>query len=177
MDAPADLEVDHINHNGLDNRRSNLRLATPSQNNANQRPRQDARLTSKYKGVYYDKSRGRWAATIHVDGRTRGLGRYDTEDAAAAAYDHAAAEVWGEFALLNQPAGHKWSPTDRAEASNRKLRMLTAFGETKSMTEWAADTRCVVSYGVLSLRIRRNRWETVRALTSPVPLRTEAEAA
>lgn len=166
MGAPADLEVDHRNRDGLDNRRTNLRLATSSQNHANQPARNDETLTSKYKGVYFDRARRRWAAMIQVDGRQRSLGRYDSEDVAAAAYDHAAYEAWGEFAVLNNPPGHVWSPVDR-ENSNRKVLRLTAFGETKSAKEWAADPRCVVAYGALILRVSRRKWNHERAITTP----------
>lgn len=94
--------VDHWNSDGLDNRRNNLRTASPSQNLANQRPQRGR--TSQYKGVYWDKARQRWTATIHINGKTRSLGRHKTEDAAARAYDHAATEAWGRFARLNFPA-------------------------------------------------------------------------
>ncbi len=98
----AGRRVDHENRNGLDNRRRNLRLATASQNGANRPPdRRAGGKTSHYKGVYWDKGRRRWMATIHYQGKTRSLGRWDTEDDAAAAYDRAATEVWGRFARLN----------------------------------------------------------------------------
>jgi hypothetical protein len=166
LNAPADLQVDHINHNGLDNQRSNLRLATASQNQANKLPRLDADLTSKYKGVWFDHDRKRWASMITVEGRRTVLGRYDSEEMAAAAYDHAARAAWGEFAVLNNPEGYTWSPADR-EAANRKVLRLTAFGETKSAKEWAADPRCAVSYGALILRVSRRKWEHERAITTP----------
>jgi hypothetical protein len=94
--------VDHENRNGLDNRRRNLRIATPSQNGANRIPdRRKRGRTSRYKGVYLDKAREKWGATIHVDGHTRSLGRFSSEEDAAAAYDRAATEAWGRFARLN----------------------------------------------------------------------------
>jgi hypothetical protein len=102
--APDRKHVDHVNGDGLDNRRLNLRIATPSQNHANRSA--DNRIsgkTSRFKGVYFDRGREKWGATIHVNGKTQGLGRYDAEEAAAAAYDLAAVKAWGEFARTNLP--------------------------------------------------------------------------
>lgn len=102
--TPEGMETDHVNGDGLDNRRANLRLATPSQNRANMgKPRRPdgGRHSSRFKGVAWDKSRGLWRAAITVDGRTTNLGRYVCEAEAARAYDSAAAAAWGEFAWLN----------------------------------------------------------------------------
>lgn len=100
--AAPDERVDHDNRDGLDNQRRNLRIATPSQNGANRvADRRKLGKTSRYKGVFWDKARGRWAAAIHVNGKTRALGRFDSEEVAAAAYDRAAVDAWGRFALTN----------------------------------------------------------------------------
>jgi hypothetical protein len=88
--------VDHVNGNGLDNRRENLRLATHSQNMAN-KPGWGA---SGFKGVYAEP-RGRWRSRIMVEGRRVGLGMYPTAEEAAKAYDAAAREYFGEFAWTN----------------------------------------------------------------------------
>jgi hypothetical protein len=93
--------VDHINRNGLDNRRSNLRPATTSQNNANQGRRRDN--TSGFKGVSWHASRKRWNARIGFQGKTISLGHYLTREEAARAYDQAAIEMYGEYAVLNFP--------------------------------------------------------------------------
>src|SRR5215471_4599057 len=99
-------KVDHHDRNGLNNQRKNLRVATSSQNGANRVPdRRKAGRTSQYKGVFWDKARNRWCATIHVDGKTRALGRFETEREAAAAYDAAASAIWGRFARLNLEEG------------------------------------------------------------------------
>jgi hypothetical protein len=99
--GPGD-KVDHVNRDGLDNRRINLRLATSSQNSANRiADRRRNGTSSAYKGVSWDKSRQRWTTYITVDGHHRHLGRYATELEAAAAYDAAAEEAWGDFARLN----------------------------------------------------------------------------
>lgn len=88
------FEIDHINHNGLDNRKQNLRICRRWQNNGNQRK---TRGTSQYKGVFWDKTRGKWVARI----KHTFLGRYDNEKEAAETYNKAAIEYWGNFAELN----------------------------------------------------------------------------
>lgn len=93
--------VDHANGNGLDNRRSNLREATVSQNSANSR--RSTRNRSGFKGVSWDKARSKWRATIQFDGHYRNIGRYPSAEDAARAYDAAAREHFGEFARLNFP--------------------------------------------------------------------------
>lgn len=96
MNAPPGLDVDHINGNGLDNRRQNLRLCTRSQNNAN-RHRSQSKSTG-VKGVHFEKCTGKWRAEIHCDGKRHTLGRFDCLEAAANAYNDKAAELFGEFA-------------------------------------------------------------------------------
>jgi hypothetical protein len=92
--------VDHINGNGLDNRRSNLRPATKAENNRNKRRYRNS--TSGFKGVS-QRGNGRWRAYIYVNGRRVGLGDHATAEAAARAYDAAAPVHHGEFARLNMP--------------------------------------------------------------------------
>lgn len=91
--------IDHIDGNGLDNRLSNLRIATASQNQAN-RPGQ--RGSSIFKGVHYRPSGKRpWYAAIRVDHELIHLGSFETEVDAAGAYDKVAFQHFGEFAFLN----------------------------------------------------------------------------
>jgi len=99
MDAPENRLVDHRNGDGLDNRRSNLRLATSGQNNTNTRNRSDN--TSGYRGVTWDATRQLWSARLSEAGKTINLGRYPTAEAAARAYDIGAIKLYGDFARLN----------------------------------------------------------------------------
>lgn len=91
--------IDHINSNGLDNRRSNLRLVTHSQNQQNRRPAINA--VSKYKGVWLNKNSNLWIAEICVQGTHKLLGSYCTQREAATAYNQAATHYFGEYANLN----------------------------------------------------------------------------
>jgi hypothetical protein len=93
-------QTDHINGNGLDNRRCNLRPVTSQQNRANQRK---TRGTSQFKGVYLRRRERNWEAAIKVNRRRIYLGTFSSEVEAARAYDAAARHHFGEFAALNFP--------------------------------------------------------------------------
>jgi hypothetical protein len=103
INAPAGLVVDHINHNGLDNRKENLRLCTVAQNSLNARPRNLPNKTSKYKGVSFNKQRKLFVAATKHHKKTYYLGGFKDETDAAKAYDKKAKELFGEFAFLNFP--------------------------------------------------------------------------
>lgn len=90
--------VDHIDRNGLNNRKRNLRFASIQQNTANKPKR---RGTSRFKGVAHRHRK--WSAQITISRRTHFLGSFDNEIDAAKAYDAAAVEAFGEFAALNFP--------------------------------------------------------------------------
>ena len=100
LDAPAGIQVDHINGDGLDNRRCNLRLATRSQNGSNRRSKLGS--SSSYLGVSLRRN-GTWRAQIAKHGKTVWLGAFKLEEDAARAYDEAAKAMHGEFARLNFP--------------------------------------------------------------------------
>lgn len=95
--VPPELQIDHIDGNGLNNQRSNLRYATSQENSRNQKGHFD-RLSS-YKGVSW--SGGKWRVRICVDGRNIYLGRFKSEEKAALAYNNAALLHFGQFARLN----------------------------------------------------------------------------
>ena len=95
----AGEQVDHIDHDPLNNRRENLRLATNSENQHNQ-PKY-ANNTSGYKGVSFREDRQKWLAQVAVNGKRIHLGYFDTPEAAAAAYDTAAQTLHGTFACVN----------------------------------------------------------------------------
>lgn len=99
--TPKGMQCDHINHNGLDNRKSNLRLCTNAENLRNQKPAGNG--SSRYKGVSWSKQRRKWRASICCDYRVRTIGRFDNKPQAAMAYDDKAIELFGEFAYLNFP--------------------------------------------------------------------------
>jgi hypothetical protein len=92
--------IDHRNMNGLDNQRSNLRIANQSQNGANQRARGGS---SPFKGVSWSGRLGKWMAYIKVNRRSSYLGSFVSEIDAAMAYDQRAREEFGPFAALNFP--------------------------------------------------------------------------
>jgi hypothetical protein len=101
MKAPPHCQVDHRNRNrnGLDNRRSNLRLATQSQNKGN--ASLACNNASGYKGVCWNKASRKWVAQINKLGKRVGLGYFIDSWDAAQAYNTAALEIYGEFAVLN----------------------------------------------------------------------------
>lgn len=92
--------VDHKDGNGLNNRRDNLRIATPTQNSGNRKP-QKTKHGHGFKGIFL--RRKKWQASIFHDGRRIRLGMFLTPELAARAYDAKAKEIHGEFARLNFP--------------------------------------------------------------------------
>jgi hypothetical protein len=91
--------TDHIDGNGLNNQRNNLRVATPAQNSSNRRSYSGS--TSKYLGVSWGPGSNSWVARIGKHGEYKHIGCFKTQEEAALAYNNAAKEVHGEFANLN----------------------------------------------------------------------------
>jgi|WetSurSiteA1Bulk_404760.scaffolds.fasta_scaffold56312_2 hypothetical protein len=98
MNPPVGLEVDHIDRNGLNNQKSNLRICTHMENVRNS-PSQGK--TSIYLGVSYDSKNKKYIAGIKVDYKQIYLGAFDTEEEAAIIRDIASLKYFGEFANLN----------------------------------------------------------------------------
>lgn len=142
--------VDHINGNGLDNRRSNIRRASARENGQNSsRKRRDGH---GFKGVYYHQQAGAWCAAIRPDRRTVNLGLFDNIIDAAIAYDRAALSLFGEFARTNYPA---FASGDLSTWTARKLPRHNTSGfvgvqyleRTKSWTATASRNNRPVHIG------------------------------
>lgn len=101
MNAPKGTLVHHLNNDGKDNRKENLRIVTHRENTVNTKPTGD--FTSKYKGVYWNKTGKKWEAGIYHHGKRIYIGRFVDEEEAARAYDAAARKYHGQYAYLNFP--------------------------------------------------------------------------
>lgn len=101
MRAPCGKEVDHINHNTLDNRKENLRICTRAENMWNSRI--PSTNTSGLKGVSWSKQRNKWLVHLRVRGETRHLGYFSTKKAARQKYEKSTRLLHGRFALGTTP--------------------------------------------------------------------------
>jgi len=93
------LVVDHINGNGLDNRKANLRICTQAQNTINKRMQKNN--TSGFKGVTWHYKNRKWMAQITYQGKHKYIGTYSSKDEAYEAYRNEAVRLHGEFARLS----------------------------------------------------------------------------
>lgn len=93
------VQGDHLDGNGLNNQRENLRVATNQQNSFNMKKRLSC--SSQYKGVCWNKFHQKWHSKIMVNRKIENLGYFDDEIKAAIAYNKAAERIFGQFALLN----------------------------------------------------------------------------
>lgn len=99
MKAGSGELVDHADKNTLNNQKSNLRICTKAENNANSKSRKDS--TSKYLGVSWNTRTSKWVAAIQKEKVIKHLGYFEDEILAAKAYDKKATELFGKFANLN----------------------------------------------------------------------------
>jgi hypothetical protein len=99
LNAPDGLHVDHVNGDTLNNQEENLRLATSAENAWNRDKYKNN--TTGFKGVTYDKERGKFRAQITVHRKAKNLGRYDTPIEAAHVYDRAAREYHEKYGCTN----------------------------------------------------------------------------
>lgn len=111
---PKPFGVDHVDLDGLNNQKKNLRICTTQQNSWNRR--KGTGTSSKYKGVYWSKSHKKWQVSIQSPERKRiFLGRFGSEIDAAICYDTSALKFFGEFARLNFPKEGPTEPTLKEE--------------------------------------------------------------
>lgn len=123
--------VDHVNKNGLDNRKINLRACSCGENIRNSA--KQANTTSRYKGVHCNGRSGKWNVNITVDGNTFFKGSYDDEVYAARVYDYFARIHYKEFAALNFPTLEKIpEPTTKKTSKYKGVSYLSKEGKWKA---------------------------------------------
>ena len=123
MNCPEEYEVDHINRNKLDNRKNNLRICLHIENQKNMKVK-SINKTSKYKGVNWYQRENCWRVRICTDNKRFEVGFFDSEIAAANAYNYYAKKFHGEFALLNDV---KFMEKEEWEKYKRKMDNKTGY--------------------------------------------------
>lgn len=146
LNPPPGMQTDHINGDGLDNRRCNLRICTPSQNLANSRKRKGT--TSQYKGVSWGQKSQCWTAAIDEGGQDVYLGHFDDEEEAAIAYNYAARRLYGEYARLNPVPGRPPLPGRLKKRSGKTSRYVGVSWSLRYQC-WRAEIR--VNYKLIWL--------------------------
>jgi hypothetical protein len=101
-------QIDHINHDGLDNRRANLRGCSPAENQRNMRI--PAHNTSGFKGVCWSKKHGKWKAEIRWSGKRKHIGLFDCAEDAHEAYCVASEKYHGEFGCAENKRAARCAP-------------------------------------------------------------------
>lgn len=132
----SEMICDHIDHNTLNNCRSNLRVATQAQNATNRRKRLNG--TNPYKGVYKSKSGSKWFASIGVDKRVIYLGTFPTPEKAYEVYCEAAKKYHGDFAFIGNEKARR-PEVDNSQPMRRSLLIKPihkSFKEVKMSGEW-----------------------------------------
>lgn len=139
LHAPCGVQIDHINGNGLDNRKSNLRYAN-TQKNAFNRGKPNVPCSSQYKGVYRRHNSPTWKAHIKYNARHVELGSFGSEELAAAAYNFAAKVMFGEYRRENM----------QEEIPDLTYKQKTdIFGKCRRKAEkegWHVDTKTYRSF-------------------------------
>lgn len=127
LDLPSSQKVDHVNGNGLDNQKHNLRPCTHAENMRNRRK---YKITlSKYLGVTWNKQDKKWRARVEKDGENYSAGQYFIEEQAAYARDLKAKELFGEFACLN------FSDEQLSLLRSKYQRGIEEYAKQKSKTD------------------------------------------
>lgn len=130
-------QIDHVDGDGLNNQRANLRPASHRLNQGN--TRLSRKNTSGYRGVTYNRECRKWAVMITIGNRRTYLGMYQDAKTAAAIYDAAATKWFGEFARLNIPDAQHALPSDVALKVDKAIRAASLNDVTKTYKRAAVD--------------------------------------